>query len=194
MAESGPPVQLHPARKLELRRDPIRLSLALLGSVILLFAIGYGMQLPDIEHLSFAVLDRDQTTVSQDYRLNIAGTRRLLVEHRPITDYDELERRMRSGELTRAIEIPPQFGRDVSRGVPVSVGAWVDGAMQLEARPGFRGDVEGMHLLWLDSRAAEKQTSGIAPGPFAIETRFRYNPDVESVVSKSPRQSGCCCC
>jgi ribosome-dependent ATPase len=173
---------------LELRRDPIRLSLALLGSVILLFAIGYGISL-DIEHLSFAVLDRDQTTVSQDYRLNIAGTRRYFVEHRPITDYNELERRMRSGEISLAIEIPPQFGRDVSRGTPVAVGAWVDGAMPLRGET-IRGDVEGMHLLWLDSRAAEKQTSGVAPGPFAIETRFRYNPDVESVVSIVPAAIG----
>jgi ribosome-dependent ATPase len=46
---------------LELRRDPIRLTLALLGSVILMFVMGYGISL-DVEDLTFAVLDRDQTT------------------------------------------------------------------------------------------------------------------------------------
>ena len=102
---------------LELRRDPIRLALALLGSVILFFTIGYGLNL-DVEHLSFAVLDRDQTTISDDYTLNIAGTTRYFVQHRPIRDYDELERRMRSGELALAIEIPPLFGQDVSGGKP----------------------------------------------------------------------------
>ncbi|MGA9754116.1 MAG: ribosome-associated ATPase/putative transporter RbbA, partial [Desulfobaccales bacterium] len=75
---------------LELRRDPIRMALALLGSVILLFALGYGVSV-DVEHLSFAVLDRDQTTISSDYTLNIAGTRRYFIEHKPITDYEELE-------------------------------------------------------------------------------------------------------
>jgi ribosome-dependent ATPase len=169
---------------LELRRDPIRLALALLGSVILLFTIGYGLSL-DVEHLSFAVLDRDQTTISRDYTLNIAGTRRYFIERKPITDYDELERRMRSGELALAIEIPPGFGRDVSRGVPVSVGAWVDGAFPLRGED-IRGYVEGMHLHWLETRAAEKQTSGAPPVQFTIENRFRYNPDVDSLVAMVP--------
>jgi ribosome-dependent ATPase len=173
---------------LELRRDPIRLSLALLGSVILLFAIGYGISL-DIEHLSYAVLDRDQTAISRDYTLNIAGTRRYFVEHKPITDYDELERRLRSGEISLAIEIPPHFGRDVSRGTPVSVGAWVDGAMPFRGET-IRGDLEGMHLLWLTTRASQTQDSGVVAAPFTIENRFRYNPDVESVVSIVPAAIG----
>ena len=54
-----------------------------------------------------------------------------------------------------AIEIPPQFGQDVSGEVPVSVGAWVDGAMPLRGET-IRGYVEGMHLLWLKTRGAEK--------------------------------------
>ena len=70
---------------------------------------------------------------------------------------------MRSGELALAIEIPPQFGRDVSGGKPVSVGAWVDGAMPMRGET-IRGYVEGMHLLWLKTRAAEKQTSGVRAG------------------------------
>ena len=132
--------------------------------MILLFTIGYGLSL-DVEHLSFAVLDRDQTTISRDYTLNIAGTRRYFIERQPITDYDELERRLRSGELALAIEIPPGFGRDVSRGVPVSVGAWVDGAFPLRGED-IRGYMEGMHLLWLKTHAAEKQTSGAPPVQF----------------------------
>ena len=70
---------------LELRRDPIRLTLALLGSVILMFVMGYGINL-DVEDLTFAVLDRDQTTVSRDYTLNLTGYRDpagLRARHRP---------------------------------------------------------------------------------------------------------------
>lgn len=47
---------------LELRRDPIRLTLALLGSAILMLVMGYGITL-DVEDLTFAVLDRDQTGI-----------------------------------------------------------------------------------------------------------------------------------
>ena len=41
-----------------------------LGSVILMIIMGYGISL-DVEHLKYAVLDRDQTTVSRDYALNM---------------------------------------------------------------------------------------------------------------------------
>ena len=48
---------------LELRRDPVRSTLALLGTVILMFIMGYGISM-DVEDLRFAVLDRDQTVSS----------------------------------------------------------------------------------------------------------------------------------
>ncbi|ENR68324.1 hypothetical protein C032_01245 [Brucella abortus 63/294] len=57
---------------LELKRDPIRATLAILGSVILMFVIGYGINL-DVEKLTFAVLDRDDTTISREYTQQIAG-------------------------------------------------------------------------------------------------------------------------
>ncbi|HGW8761604.1 TPA: ribosome-associated ATPase/putative transporter RbbA, partial [Klebsiella pneumoniae] len=51
---------------LELRRDPVRSTLALLGTVILMFIMGYGISM-DVEDLRFAVLDRDQTLSSQGW-------------------------------------------------------------------------------------------------------------------------------
>ncbi|MFX8441117.1 hypothetical protein ABTL81_19265, partial [Acinetobacter baumannii] len=39
---------------LELRRDPVRATLALLGTAILMFIIGYGISL-DVENLTYAV-------------------------------------------------------------------------------------------------------------------------------------------
>jgi len=166
---------------LELRRDPVRATLALLGTLILMFVMGYGISL-DVEDLTFAVLDRDQTAISRDYALNIAGSR-YFVEHRPIADHDELDRRMRSGELGLAIEIPPGFGRDIAHGRAVEIGAWIDGAMPQRAET-IRGYVQGMHAQWLAAKLAE--TTGKPAGLFTIETRFRYNPDVKSLVAMVP--------
>ena len=67
-------VQLSVGATLELQRDPVRATLALGGSLLLMFAIGFGITL-DVEDLSYAVLDRDQTTLSQNYTLNLAGSR-----------------------------------------------------------------------------------------------------------------------
>ncbi|MBR0672264.1 ribosome-associated ATPase/putative transporter RbbA [Neoroseomonas soli] len=169
---------------MELRRDPIRATLALLGSVILMLVMGYGITM-DVEDLTFAVLDRDQTITSRDYALNIAGSR-YFTERPPIRDYDDLDRRMQAGEVTLAIEIPPGFGRDVARGRPVQIAAWIDGAMPSRGQT-IRGYVQGMHAHWLARRVAHSSTGTTAAGQlFSIETRFRYNPDVRSLVAMVP--------
>ena len=168
---------------LELRRDPIRLTLALVGSVILMFVMGYGINL-DVENLSFAVLDRDNTSSSRDYILQIAGSR-YFVEKPPIASYDELDRRMRDGELSLAIEIPPGFGRDVARGRRAEVGAWIDGAMPSRAET-VRGYVQGMHSQWLSEKALELYGRAAAAGDFNLVIRYRYNPIVQSLIAMVP--------
>jgi hypothetical protein len=60
---------------------------------------------------------------------------------------------MRSGELSLAIEIPRAFARDVLRGQPVQIGAWIDGAMPQRAET-VQGYVQGMHQHWLLDRPA----------------------------------------
>jgi ribosome-dependent ATPase len=168
---------------LELRRDPIRLTLAVLGSVILLFVMGYGISM-DVENLAFAVLDHDQTTTSRDYALNLAGSR-YFVEREPLRDYADLDRRMRAGEISLALEFPPGFARDIARGAPVQGGAWIDGAMPARAET-VRSYVQGMHAHWLMAKAREGSGAATTAGLARIETRFRYNPDVKSIVAMVP--------
>ena len=168
---------------LQLQRDPIRAALALVGSLVLMFVIGYGINL-DVEDLSFAVLDRDQTTVSRDYTLDISGSR-YFTEQAPLTSYDDMDRRMRDGSLSLAIEIPPGFGRSIERGDPVAVGAWIDGAMPSRAET-IRGYVQGMHAAWLTRQARELYGDAAASGSYALELRYRYNPDVRSIIAIVP--------
>jgi ribosome-dependent ATPase len=168
--------------QLELRRDPIRLTLAGLGSVILMIVIGYGINL-DVDELAFAVIDRDQTALSRDYTQGLAGSR-YFRERSPLGNYAELDRRMRAGEISLAIEIPPGFARNVARGTAVEIGAWIDGAMPTRAET-VRGYVQGMHAHWLSSRARESNAPGAMP-LVTIETRFRYNPEVASLPAMVP--------
>ena len=168
---------------LELRRDYLRLSLALFGSVILLFVMGYGINL-DVNNLSFAVLDRDQTTISENYILNIAGSR-YFVQHPPITSNAELDRRMRTGEVSLAIEIPPNFGRDIAHGRDVKIGVWVDGAMPVRAET-IEGYVQLMHLQWLQEQATALFGKAPLAGLTQIEIRYRYNPGFESLIAMVP--------
>ncbi|POT55513.1 multidrug ABC transporter ATP-binding protein [Citrobacter amalonaticus] len=168
---------------LELRRDPIRSTLALLGTVILMLIMGYGISM-DVENLRFAVLDRDRTVSSQAWTLNLAGSR-YFIEQPPLTSYDDLDRRMRSGDVTVAIEIPPNFGRDIARGTPVQIGAWVDGAMPSRGET-VKGYVQAMHQTWLQDVASRQSTPAGQGGLMNIETRYRYNPDVKSLPAIVP--------
>ena len=166
---------------LELQRDPIRASLALGGSILLMFVIGFGISM-DVENLHYAVLDRDQTTLSRDYALQLSGSR-YFIEEPAISDYDDLDQRMRSGELALAIEIPPGFMRDTLRGKSVQIGAWIDGSMPARAET-VKGYVQGMHQTWLAAQAVNR---GIGTAAVAsVETRFRYNPDVKSLPAMVP--------
>ncbi|HCI5313995.1 ABC transporter ATP-binding protein/permease [Klebsiella pneumoniae] len=168
---------------LELRRDPVRSTLALLGTVILMFIMGYGISM-DVEDLRFAVLGRDQTLSSQGWSQNLAGSR-YFIEQAPLHSYDELDRRMRDGELAVAIEIPPNFGRDIARGTPVQIGVWVDGAMPNRAET-VRGYVQAMHLAWLQEMAGRQSSPRRDTSLISIETRYRYNPDVKSLPAIVP--------
>jgi len=168
---------------LELKRDPIRLSLAALGSIVLMLVLGFGITL-DVEDLTYAVLDHDQTSISRDYSLSLSGSR-YFKERAPLTDYAELDRRMRAGEISLAIEIPPGFGRDLLRGRSVQVGAWIDGAMPQRAET-VRGYVQGIHQHWLGERLREALGEAAVAPLVTVETRFRYNPDVRSLPAMVP--------
>jgi len=167
---------------LELRRDPIRLTFALLGSVLLMFVLGYGISM-DVEGLRFAVLDRDQTPESRAYVQNIAGSR-YFIEQPPFTSSDDIDQRMRRDELSLAIELPAGFGRDLRLGRTPEVGVWVDGAMPFRGET-IRGYVQGLHLQYV-SDLILTATGTAAVQAATLEARYRYNQDFKSIYAMVP--------
>jgi ribosome-dependent ATPase len=167
---------------LELLRDPIRLIFALFGTTLLMIVFGFGIS-TDVDNLTFAVLDRDQTPESRAYLEELRGSR-YFVEKAPLADYADLERRMKSGTISASIEIPPHFGVDIKRGRPAFVSAWIDGAMPYRAST-IRGYLQGMHQLYLADPAV-KTTQPQAALPADIEIRFKYNQDFDSIYAMVP--------
>ncbi|HUZ90854.1 MAG TPA: ribosome-associated ATPase/putative transporter RbbA [Methylocella sp.] len=175
---------------LELLRDPIRLGFALIGTAFLMVVMGAGIS-TDVDNLSFAVLDHDNTPESRAYLEELRGSR-YFSEKAPIKNYAQLERRLQSGGITAAIEIPPDFGRDIKKGVPTSVGAWIDGAMPFRAET-IRGYLQATHEQYLADLATKEGLSGRPESlaasqvqPATIETRFAYNQDFYSVYAMVP--------
>jgi len=168
---------------LELIRDPVRLVFALFGTILLMLTLGYGITM-DVEDLRFAVLDRDQTPQSRAYVQTLAGSRYFL-EQPPIADGGELDRRMRSGELSIALEIPSGYGRDLKRGRPVEIAVWIDGAMPFRAET-IRGYVRGIHYDYLLQQAREHYGSIPSLSAVDVEMRYRYNQDFKSLYAMVP--------
>lgn len=167
---------------MELRRDPIRLFMAMVGSMVLMLVMGYGINM-DVENLKYAVLDYDQTVASQDYIVQIEGSR-YFDQRAPLRNSQDIDERMRSGELALAIEIPPGFGRDLDRGQSPEIGMWIDGAMPLRAET-IKSYTQAMHNAAVSDLVLAK--TGSRPQlPSHGEVRFRYNPELRSLVAMVP--------
>jgi ribosome-dependent ATPase len=147
-----------------------------------MIVFGFGISL-DVEHLTFAVLDSDQTAASRAYADSFRGSQ-YYDERPPIFSQDELDRRMRDGELRIALEIPPGFEDDLLRGRRPTVAAYFDAAMPFRAETA-RSYVEATHAQF---DTAFRDLEGIPPAAQAvnIQTRALYNQSFESVNALVP--------
>jgi ribosome-dependent ATPase len=167
----------------EVMRDPVRLAFAFLGSMILLVIIAYGVS-QDVENLTYAALDLDQTPESRAYLSNFSGSR-YFIERAEAKDVRDLETRLRSNEITLAIEIPPGFGRNLKRGGTPQVSTWIDGANTMRAGT-IEGYVAEAHQRYLADYLRDKGIDANAVLVSSAEPRFRYNPSFESIYAMGP--------
>ncbi|NTJ09361.1 ribosome-associated ATPase/putative transporter RbbA [Rhizobium lusitanum] len=166
-----------------LLRDPIRLAFALLGSFVMLLIFGFGMS-NDVTSLTFAALDHDNTPESRSYLANFSSSD-YFIERSQIKSLQEMEERLRSNDITLAIEIPPNFGRMVKRGDDWQVSAWIDGANTSRAAT-IEGYVQQAHNLFVDQRERESSSPSTSAGSTSIDVRYRYNPTAESIYAIGP--------
>ncbi|MEM8795834.1 MAG: ABC transporter permease, partial [Pseudomonadota bacterium] len=167
----------------EVLRDPVRLAFSFVGSTLLLIVIAYGISY-DVEDLTFAAYDLDQTPQSRNYIAQISGSR-YFVEAPEVESLRNLEDRMRANDVTMVVEIPPDFGRSLLKGQPTTVSATIDGANTMRAGT-IEGYVVGGHVSYLDNLA---RTNGIDPEGVEfveIEPRYAFNPSFESIYAIGP--------
>jgi ribosome-dependent ATPase len=172
---------------LELRRDPIRLSFAILGMAFLMLVDGYGFN-TDVDHLRFAVYDQDRTPESRTYLETYRGSI-YFSENAPITSSAQLRQRLASGELKIALDIPAGFGRNVRRERPADVGAWVDGAMPFRSETTL-GYLQGAQQLYLADLAISQGRPAAEAAPAIVDLRFGYNQSFDSIKSLVPPMIG----
>jgi ribosome-dependent ATPase len=172
---------------MELLRDPIRLGFAFIGPAVLMIAMGYGITF-DIENLKYAAFDQDRTPQSRTLLEGFSGSH-YFSEQPPISSPDELEQRMRSGELAVVVEIPSGFGRDLANLRSPELAVWIDGAMPFRGETA-KGYVNGVVLRYVQDLVTERfgpnPVANVYFGSLKIENRFRYNQAFESVFAMVP--------
>lgn len=168
---------------LSLMRDPVRLAFAFLGSFIMLLIFGFGVS-SDVTNLTYAAFDHDNTPESRAYLANFSSSRSF-TEKTPIRNLYEMEQRLKSNDITLAIEIPPNFGRLVKRGSDWQVSAWIDGANTSRAAT-IEGYVQQAHNLFSEQRSRESSAVASSDPTTSILVRYRYNPTAESIYSIGP--------
>ena len=167
----------------ELVRDPTRLIFALLGPVLLALAMVNGISF-DVEKLNYAVLDQDRSPESLAFT-DYFSSSRYFNERPPINSSSELDVRLRSGDISFALTIPPEFGKNLVAGRIPEAGAWFDGTVTFQAETA-RSYVQGVLNNYLTDYALDQKGESGLVYPADLATRFRYNQAFLSVFAISP--------
>ncbi|MHC0612437.1 ribosome-associated ATPase/putative transporter RbbA [Komagataeibacter oboediens] len=165
----------------ELLRDRLRLTFALLGPLILLVVAASSISF-DVEGVGFTVSDHDRTTISRQLIDSFRGSA-YFHERAPVADADTLDRAIRNGRVQLALDIPAGFARDMEAGRRPEVGVIIDGAVPFLAA-NVRAYVTGV-LGGYASTLGQELPRGPAT-PITIEPRFSYNQEFRSIYAMTP--------
>ena len=167
----------------ELLRDRIRLFFAVFGPLIMMAAVSWGVSF-DVQNLKFAVYDQDRSVQSRQLVEYFAGSR-YFVEQPPIRSAGQIDAVLKSSKAVLVIDIPNGFGRDLERGRQPEVGFYIDGAMPFNAT-NIRGYIGSLMAAYTKDRIAATGLPVPLDPPAAVEPRFLYNQDFDSINAVSP--------
>jgi ribosome-dependent ATPase len=169
---------------IELARDPIRLTIALVGTLVLMLVFGFGITL-DVDRINFGVLDWDNSPESRAYIDEYAGSS-YFIQRPPIQSPAELHNRLKSHAITFAVEIPPDFGRHIRQQRPTEVASTVDGSNVFFALT-IISYIKSLNDRFVQYLAGFGRSSSPT---VEVATRFRYNQAFRSVEAMVPSTIG----
>src|SRR5687767_5103826 len=106
-------------------REPKMRVLLVLPPIIQLLLFGYAVNL-DVEKVTIAWMDRDQTVESRDLLGAFQGSGRFEIRALPDSER-EVQTLLDGGKVQGVIRLLPGFGRDIQRGDTTSVQILIDG-------------------------------------------------------------------
>lgn len=173
-------------------RDRLFLLMAFLLPTLWMVVFGYGLVL-DVEHVPFAVLDRDRSSLSRDYLYRFIESR--YFDYRGSVENErDIDRMLGDTSIRAAIIVPDRFEEELLAGRPVNVQTLLDGTFPLNA------DITKGYVIAVNTAFSQElvtdyltRTGGFTPEaarrlvqPVSLETRYLYNEEVKSSWSMVP--------
>ncbi|BAP88470.1 ABC transporter [Burkholderiales bacterium GJ-E10] len=156
-------------------REPMMLVLIVYSFTVAIYAAATVMP-ETLDKAPIAVVDEDRSPLSE--RIVDAFTPPYFLPPRRI-DQAEMDARMDSGDDTFALDIPPDFQRDVLAGRQPTIQLNVDATRMSQAFIGA-GHIQAI-ILGEVERYARRHTMAIAPAPVTLALRVRFNPELNPV-------------
>ncbi|HXH06894.1 MAG TPA: ABC transporter permease [Vicinamibacterales bacterium] len=111
---------------IELRRDPRLLVVLIVAPILQLTVLGYAAT-TDIRHVPIVVADGDRSPASRELVARFAGSPYFVVTGL-VTTVREAGAYLERGAAWMAVAIPPDYGRRLAAGLPVTVQVVADGS------------------------------------------------------------------
>ncbi|HSL02884.1 MAG TPA: ABC transporter permease, partial [Nitrospiraceae bacterium] len=129
-------------------RDRMFFILAFLLPILWMLVFGYGLVL-DVEHIPFAMVDRDRSALSRDYLYRFSESRYFSFQgHLP--SEKEADALLQSGKIRAAIIVPEKFEERLLAGHPVGIQTLIDGTFPL------RTDITKGYVIAINSAFSEE--------------------------------------
>jgi ABC-2 type transport system permease protein len=162
-------------------RDPRILFLVAISPVFLLLAFSYVFSF-DLDKVTFAVLDLDQSTDSRDYVSYLANDGDFRVKAYA-ANYTQAEGLLLAGQVNMVVVIPRGFSEALRGGQSgrADVQLVVDGMDSIAAQKGM-GGLKARTLLY----SAEKIRLALTRPGVDMRSRVWYNPSLKSLYTMVP--------
>jgi ABC-2 type transport system permease protein len=162
-------------------RDPRILFLVVVSPVFLLVGFSYTFSF-DLDRVTFAVLDLDQSVVSRDYVSYLTNDGDFAVKAYA-RSYAQAESMLLVGEVNMVVVIPHGFGAALGgvRSGRADVQLMVDGMDSIAAQKGM-GGLKTRTLLF----SAEKIRVALSRPGVDMRSRVWYNPALKSLYTMVP--------
>lgn len=166
---------------LHIIREPRNLFLVAVSPAFLLFLLAYIFSF-EVNQLTLAVLDLDQTTLSRRYVSSLTSDQDLILGLK-LDSYDQVLPPLKNGDADAALIIPPGFADSVRGGQVAQVQAIVDGTDPFAGSQaiGSLSARSGVFVVHTGTAAAAP-----ASEPVEVRTQAWYNAGLDSLLSMVP--------